>query len=46
MQKFNYFVEEIKKDLPEDVELEIKNTICNATKIRQEETESIFTERP
>lgn len=41
MQKFNDFVEEIKKDLPEDVELEIKNTICNATKIRQEETESI-----
>ena len=41
IEKFEYFIEKIKRKLPEDVELEIKNTICNATKIRQEETENI-----
>lgn len=44
IEKFNCFAEEIKMKLPDDVELEIKNTICNATKIRQEETESISKE--
>ena len=41
IEKFNDFVEEIKLQIPDDIELEIKNTICNATKIRQEETENI-----
>lgn len=44
IEKFKCFTEELKRKLPEDVELEIKNTICNATKIRQEETENISKE--
>ena len=38
LEKFETFIEEIKHKIDSDVELEIKNTICNATKIRQEET--------
>lgn len=40
MEKFNIIVEEIKEKVPEE-NLEIKNTICNATKERQEETKKI-----
>lgn len=38
LEKFNNYVEQIKQSLDEDVELQVKNTICSATKIRQEET--------
>lgn len=38
LDKFNRFVEQIKQKIGENIELEVKNTICNATKIRQEET--------
>lgn len=41
MEKFNKMVEDIKDTLSDDIELEIKNTICNATKIRQDETAEI-----
>lgn len=41
MEKFNRMVEDIKGKLSDDIELEIKNTICNATKIRQDETAEI-----
>ena len=38
LEKFNTFIEEIKQKIDKDIELNIKNTICNETKIRQEET--------
>lgn len=38
LEKFNRYVEKIKKKIDEDIVLQVKNTICNATKIRQEET--------
>ncbi len=38
LEKFNRYVEKIKKKIGEDIVLQVKNTICNATKIRQEET--------
>lgn len=38
LEKFNSYVRQIKQKIDEDVELQVKNTICNATKIRQEET--------
>lgn len=38
LEKFNTYVDEIKQKIDEDIELQVKNTICNATKIRQEET--------
>lgn len=45
LDKFNNLVQSIKNNLnnysKKDFELEIKNTICNATKIRQEEVEQI-----
>lgn len=42
MEKFNEIVELIERNLEDkNIELEIKNTICNATKLRQEETEKI-----
>lgn len=41
LEKFNNFVEQIKLEISQDMEIEVKNTICNATKIRQEETEKI-----
>lgn len=40
LEKFERIIEEIKNIIPKE-KLEIKNTICNATKQRQEETESI-----
>ena len=42
IEKFNAIVDLIKEELESNnIELEIKNTICNATKLRQEETEKI-----
>lgn len=43
LEKFNHIIISIKEkiDLDNKIELEIKNTICNATKLRQEETEQI-----
>lgn len=42
LERFLLYVEKIKKKLEkEDIELEIKNTICNATKLRQNETEKL-----
>ncbi len=38
---FEDIVNEIKKHIDTDVNLEIKNTICNTTSIRQKETEDI-----
>ena len=41
LEKF-YIVEEIiKNEIPRDIELVIKNTICQATEIRQKETEEM-----
>ena len=39
--KFNNIIEKLKENLENDYELEIKNTICSATKMRQEETEEL-----
>lgn len=41
LEKFQSMIEKIKHSLKEDINVEIKNTICNATKIRQEETSEI-----
>ena len=42
LQKFNEYVEEIKAWCNQNnIILDVKNTICNATKQRQEETENI-----
>lgn len=41
LEKFNNFIKEMKLKIPKDVEFEVRNTICNATRIRQEETEKI-----
>ena len=42
LQKFNEYVEEIKTWCNQNnITLDLKNTICNATKQRQEETDSI-----
>lgn len=38
LEKFNAYVKKIKEKIGDDIELKVKNTICNATKIRQEET--------
>ena len=38
MEKFDKYIEQIKEIISEDVNLEVINTICNATKVRQEET--------
>lgn len=44
IEKFNKFIEIIKENVGEDIKIDIKNTICSATKIRQEETEKISKE--
>ncbi len=41
LEKFYIIEEIIKNELPRDVELVVKNTICKATEIRQKETEEI-----
>lgn len=41
MEKFDEFVELIKRYINKNTNLEINKTICNATKLRQEETKNI-----
>lgn len=41
LEKFYIIEEIIKNELPRDIELEVKNTICKATELRQKETEEI-----
>lgn len=41
LKKFNEFIENINKNIDDKIEIEIKNTICNATKLRQEETKEL-----
>ena len=41
MDKFMEYSNIVKESISDDIDIEIKNTICNATKIRQEETEKI-----
>lgn len=42
IEKFNDIVDSIKENVQsKEIKLEIKNTICNATKLRQEETKQI-----
>ena len=38
MEKFDKYIEIIKSKINEGINLEVINTICNATKVRQEET--------
>lgn len=40
-EEFKEIVEKIKENLPQNILLEIKNTICKATELRQEETKSM-----
>ena len=44
IENFEIIVEAIKGEIKNSVELEIKNTICNETRIRQEETNQISKE--
>ena len=41
LQKFNEIVEKLKTNLNTEYEMVIQNTICSATKLRQEETEEL-----
>lgn len=41
MQKFEDYTQQINEKISKDIKIEVKNTICNATKIRQEETKEI-----
>lgn len=41
MEKFDEIVKSIEQNINKNVELKIKNTICNATSIRQKETQKI-----
>ena len=41
LEKFYIIEDKIKKELPKNIELVVKNTICQATEIRQKETEQI-----
>lgn len=41
MENFDNICKSIKENIKDNINLEIKNTICNATKLRQEETEKI-----
>ena len=41
MEKFDKYIDYIKSNISESINLEVINTICNATKIRQEETEEM-----
>lgn len=44
LEKFYIIEEIIKNEIPRDIELIVKNTICHATEIRQKETEKIAKE--
>lgn len=41
LEKFKYITNKIKQNLPNNIELVIKNTICAATKIRQQEVQEL-----
>lgn len=41
IKTFNNIVDKIKEKIDKDIEFVVKNTICNATEIRQKETEEI-----
>lgn len=41
LEKFYNYVDQITQKLNKNIDIEIKNTICNATRIRQEETKDI-----
>lgn len=41
LEKFNTIIEKIKKVVDAEIQVEVINTICNATRIRQEETDNI-----
>lgn len=41
LEKFSIIEEIIKNELPKDIELVVKNTICKATELRQKETAEI-----
>ena len=44
LEKFDIVEEIIKKELPRDIKLVVKNAICHATEIRQKETEKMSKE--
>lgn len=44
LEKFNKFVEILTETLGNEIEIKVLNTICNATKIRQEETANLSRE--
>ena len=44
LQRFDNIQKEIKKNLSENIEVVIKNTICKATELRQKETEQLSKE--
>lgn len=45
LEKFNRIIEKIKKELKnKEIEIKIENTICDATKIRQDETNKLSKE--
>ena len=41
LEKLQEFVEEIEKEIGKNTKIEVKNTICQATKLRQQETTQI-----
>lgn len=41
LEKFNDFIDIIKSNLEKNIDIKIENTICNATKMRQEETANL-----
>ncbi len=41
LEKFNMFAEKIEKELSPNSQIDIKSTICDATRLRQEETEKL-----
>ena len=44
LKKFDEFKEKIENSINSDIEFVVKNTICNATEIRQKETEQLSKE--
>ena len=45
LEKFNDFMDIIKSNLEKNIDIKIENTICNATKMRQEETANCWWEK-
>lgn len=41
LQHFKKIEEEVKKSIPNDIEIKVENTICKATELRQKETEEL-----